>query len=310
MYSYYENVFSMLRTVQDFLKENTAIWTASVPFTTAYNTYTALIAEIQALIQIIELDRKGITEAKAQKEGLMIGKAIFLRNAAIPYANSINDVELSTFFDVSESKLEKLRDTILVEKAQGFHDKGVTIAAGLVPYGIDAAWLADFQAYIDNYDGYVTKPRTAIAERKTANTQVMEKIKAGRDVLTGQIDYLVENYKTTFPAFAEGYKNARIVIDLAGGRSEVEAGVLAELETANVFSDVENKNRFKFENPGSTIIRYCRTNIGTIACDAGVEVAPGETVAMRADEMAASGEFLNVTNTDGSSTGKYKVSRD
>ena len=97
----------------------------------------------------------------------------------------------------------------------------------MAPYGIDAAWLADLQTYIDNYDGYVTKPRTAITERKTANTQVIEKIKAGRDILTGQLDYMAESYSTTAPAFAEGYKNARIVVDLAGGRSEVEEGVLA-----------------------------------------------------------------------------------
>ena len=73
---------------------------------------------------------------------------------------------------------------------------------------------------------------------------------------------------------------------------------------------MENEDRLKFENPGSTIIRYCRTDNGATACDTGVEVAPGETVNMRADEMAASGEFLNVTNTDGGSVGKYKVSRD
>ena len=310
MKAYFENVFTMLRAVQDFLAGNILIWTASVPFTDAVNAYNAIIAEIQALIQLIALDRKGITEAKAQKEGLMIGKAIFLRNAAIPYANSISDVELRAFFDMSESELEDLRDTTLVEKAQGFHDKGVTIVVGLAPYGIDAAWLADFQMFIDNYDGYVTKPRTAISERKTANTQVIEKIKAGRDILTGQIDYLVENYTTTEPAFAEGYTNVRIVIDLAGGRSEVEEGVLAGGETANVFSNLENADSLKFENPGSTIIRYCRTDNGATVCDTGVEVAPGETVTKRADEMAASGEFLNVTNTDGSAVGKYKVSRD
>lgn len=310
MKAYYENVFSMMRAVQDFLAENIAIWTASVPFTDAYNAYIAIIAEIQALITIIELDRKGIAEAKAQKEKLMIGKAIFLRNAAIPYANSINDIELRAFFDISESELDNLRDTILVEKAQGFHDKGVTIVAGLGVYGIDAIWLADLQMFIDDYDGYVTKPRTAISERKTANAQVIEKIKAGRDILTGQIDYLVENYTTTDPAFAEGYNNVRIVVDHAGGRSEVEEGVLAGAETANVFSDVENEDRLKFENPGDTTIRYCRTDDGATACATGVEVAPGETVTMRADEMAASGEFLNVTNLDGSNVGKYKVSRD
>ena len=310
MNSYFENVFTMLRTVQDFLAENIAVWTASVPFTDAYNAYIAIIAEIQALIAIIELDRKGITEAKKQKEQIMIGKAIDLRNAAIPYANSISDVELRSFFDVSETELDRLRDTILVEKAQGFHDRAVTIVLGLAPYGIDAAWLADLQMYIDNYDGYVTKPRTAITERKTANTQVIEKIKAGRDILTGQLDYLSESFSATVPAFSEGYKNARIIVDLAGGRSEVEEGVLAELETANVFSDLVNDNSLKFENPGSTIIRYCRTDSGATACDTGVEVAPGETVTMRADEMAASGEFLNVTNTDGASVGKYKVSRD
>jgi len=310
MKAYYENVFSMMRAVQDFLAENISVWTASAPFTTAYNAYIAIIAEIQALIVIIELDRKGITEAKAQKEKLMIEKAIFLRNAAIPYANSINDVELRAFFDISESELDNFRDTILVEKAQGFHDKGVTIVAGLGAYGIDALWLADLQTFIDDYDGYVTKPRTAISERKTANTQVIEKIKAGRDMLTGQLDYLVENYTTTDPAFAEGYKNARIVVDRAGGRSEVEEGVLAGAETANVFSDVENEDRLKFENPGDTTIRYCRTDNGTNVCETGVEVAPGETVSMRADEMAASGEFLNVTNTDAGSVGKYKVSRD
>lgn len=310
MKAYFENIFSMLRAVQDFLRANIAIWGGSAPLTAAFLQYETIIAEIRALLEIILINLKGLAIAKGDKEKTLVGKSIYLRNAAIPYANSINDPDLKAYFDISETELAELRDTYLVEKTQGFHSRAVTEIVGLATYGIDAPWLASYQIFIDDYDTSVTKPRTAISGRKTANAHAVQKIKDAKNILTEQIDYMVGNYSTTHPAFSDGYTNVRIVVDLSGGRSEVKEGLLAGGETKNIFDDVEDDDKLKIENQGSSIFRVCRTNDAGTACTTGVDIQPGETVNIKGVDLAADGSFLNITNLDVGNSGRYKVSRD
>lgn len=309
MKAFYENSFTMLRVVLDFLTGNTTVWTASAPFTNAYNALRALISEIQALIQIIEIDRLGLAKAKEQKKNLIVEMGIFLRNAVIPYASSINDLELKSFFDFSESEFKKLRDTIIVEKLKGFHDRAVTLGAAIAPYGIDAAWLASFLTFLADYDGYISKPRLGIAERKTANAMVIEKIRDAKEILKGQLDYLVGNYESANPTFVEGYKNARIIIDLAGGTSETVEGSLGPMETNVLFMDVENGDKFKFENKGTTTLLFSRKADGS-GGDDGLKLEPATTATKTAEELAGSGEYLNVTNQDPANEGSYRVTRE
>lgn len=309
MKAFYENSFTMLRVVSDYLFGYTTVWTTSVPFTAAYNALKGVISEIQALIQIIEIDRLGLAKAKEQKRNIIVEMGIFLRNAVIPYANSIHDVELKSFFNFSESEFKKLRDTIIVEKLKGFHDKAVSLGVVLAPYGIDVAWLASFSTFLADYDGYIPKPRLGIAERKTANAMVITKIREAKEILKGQLDYLVGNYATVNPTFVEGYTNARIIIDLAGGTSETVEGSLAQLETKVLFVDVENGDKFKFENKGPTTLLFSRKADGS-GGDDGLKVETGTTVTKNAEDLAGSGEYLNVTNQDPTNEGSFRVTRE
>lgn len=309
MKAFYENSFTMLRVVLDYLTGNTTVWTASVPFTNAYNALSGIVSEIQALIQIIEIDRLGLAKAKEQKRNLIVEMGLFLRNAVIPYASSINDIELKSFFDFSESEFKKLRDTVIVEKLKGLHDKAVTLGVVLAPYGINAAWLASFSTFLEDYDGYIAKPRLGIAERKTANAMVVTKIKDGKEILKGQLDYLVDNYESANPTFVGGYKNARIIIDLAGGTSETVEGSLGPMETRVLFADVDNGDKFKFENKGPTTLLFSRKSDGS-GGDDGLKLEPATTVTKTALDLAGSGDYLNVTNQDPANEGSFRVTRD
>jgi len=310
MKAYWENVFTMLLTVFDLLTENNTIWTLNVPFKKAYDAFKLLISEIQALLVIIEYDRLGLAKAKKQKEDLLIVQALALRNAVLPYANAENDEELKAYFNVSESKLKAMRDTELEPKIRGLHDKANAILLELAPYGIDAPFLAKLITFVDDYKANLTKPRLGITERKSANAQVVEKIKAARNILKGQLDFMVTSYADAQPAFAEGYKNARIIIDLAGGKSEVKEGLLAASEKVTVFDDLNDDDKLKFENKGKTGISFYRLEKPDAELVNHLKVAPGETVLKKGVDLGASGDFLVVVNDDTVNSGAYKVSRD
>jgi hypothetical protein len=222
MKAFYENSLSMLLAIQDFLKEYETLWSGSVPFVNAFNRFKNFVGEVQALMVIVEINRKGFAKAKEQKKMTMIKKFLYLRNAVIPYGNVAGDVELVSFFNSSEWEVENLRDTMLVEKMRGFHSRAQEVLAELAAYNIDGAWLSGFVVFIDDYEEYITKPRLGIAERKTANAMLIGKIKDAKRVLKNEIDYLAENYEEAEPLFTGGYRNARIIVDYGGGRKKKE----------------------------------------------------------------------------------------
>jgi hypothetical protein len=213
---FYENSYSMELVVMDFMKENVSIWGANVPLTVAFNKFKDMMAEIKGLFEIVMYNILGAAAAKKQKREFMTEGFLFLKNAVIPYANEVGDAELKALFKFSKWKLNKFRDTEVVEKMRGYRSKALTLVSELSEFGIDAAWLDGFAVLIDNYESYISKPRIAITERKSANAMLVAKIKESKLLLKGQVDLMVYNYGEEEPAFVEGYKNARIIVDYPG----------------------------------------------------------------------------------------------
>lgn len=208
-----ENQFNTIIAVLLLLDSNTAIWGAHIPFKTAKIALDALVPVIRALIQLQEIDRKGIAEAKDEKAKLLVNTVTPISKAIIAYANANNNDPLRQKVDYSKSDLLNSRDTLLTERAKIIIDAANENIAALADYLITNADVVTATTINDDYTASIATPREGIIERKTATENLTIKIKEAMDILRNQLDNLIYAYETTEPDFYKAYKSARIIIN-------------------------------------------------------------------------------------------------
>ena len=186
-----ENTLTMFLEVQKFCDEKIAIWGTNVPFKDAYKLFSDQIPVIRAYALLQEIDRKGLAEAKLDKEKLLVKSAIPVSKAVIAYANKVNNPELRQAVDYSKTTLEQSRDTILAGRVQIIHDKANEFIADLAPYGITPVLITTLDTYNSDYQNSIPAPREGIVERKTATENLDASIKATREILKDQLDNLI-----------------------------------------------------------------------------------------------------------------------
>lgn len=208
-----ENQFTMILAVILLLDNNTAIWGTHVPFKNAKIALDALVPVIRALILLQEIDNKGITTAKENKEILLADTVIPISKAIIAYANSINDPALKQKVDFSHSDIINSRDTVVVERANIIIEAANENLIALDPYGITAGQLAAATIISENYEAAIPTTRIATVEHKTATQNLTIKVKEAMDILRNQLDNLIYAFETSHPDFFKDYKSARIIVN-------------------------------------------------------------------------------------------------
>ncbi len=97
---------------------------------------------------------------------------------------------------------------------------------------------------------------------------------------------------------------------LKPSKPKVFENTLLQGATENLWEHEFNADdEIKAENTGTTPWKLCIAIASDVSCDTGVEVAPGETVTLTADNFGdiINNHFLNITNLDPDHDGSYKV---
>lgn len=80
-------------------------------------------------------------------------------------------------------------------------------------------------------------------------------------------------------------------------------------ETIGIFEGMEDGTSLTLENTGTTALIFCRSETEGTSCDPaeGITLNPGEETPATGLDLGATGEWLNVTNTDSTETGTFSV---
>jgi len=99
---------------------------------------------------------------------------------------------------------------------------------------------------------------------------------------------------------------------LPGEEGTTITGTVNAGETIGVYDEVTDSSNFILSNTGPTELIFCRSAIEGTPCDpaVGITLNPGEDTPATGLELGASGNWLNVTNTDSAETGAFSVEVD
>jgi len=229
MNSKFENKLSMYLTVKKLLNINNALWAAIAGFASVVTTFFSKITLIKNTENKQARSSKGITQDKKNKKTELIDMMLMVQGGIQSFANDTNDEDLYESVNFTESDLRKLGDSVLVDRAELVLETANNHAADILPKGITAVILGDFQTLITEYDELVPGPRSIIANKKTA-TQLLTLLFAQEDeLLKKNLDKLMLQFKNTQPEFYIDYLNSREVIDLGQQHTRL-GGIVTDSE--------------------------------------------------------------------------------
>lgn len=302
-----ENKFTMMQTVDTLLDENAVIVGTIPMFMTKAAALKTNIADVHAKDQERGEALVGKAQDKYDAERALIEATIAVAGPMFAYGsdNGLNDVMETAH--VTRGFLRHLRDTELPIRCKQVKDMANTHAGALAGYGATALLIANIDTKIAVFQTALGSRESATAERSGAVVSLKLLFGDGMNLLE-QTDGIVQTLKFSQPQFYNEYFFARVIRDLGSSIHTFKGDVVA---TKNILSSgFGDTTIFSFQNPGTTVVRYCTGPDGTTACAAGVDVNPGQVILKRANEIGAPGStFLNVTNLDAGNAGKYKVVR-
>ena len=285
-----ENKYSMYLAVKKVLVTNTAIWMAIMGFASVVALFFAKLLLLKATDNKRTKNTKGITTDKKNKKVALIDGIMAVGGAIKSFANDINDQDLFQTVNFRRSELETMGDTILEEKATLVFEIATLHAVDIVPKGIDAAALVNFNTLIVEYGNLVQAPRNAISNKKTAGAALKNLFGSIDDLLHNNLDQLMQQFKITQPEFYSDYFNNRKILDLGTHHTRL-SGVITDSEGNPIYqavvraqeadlvveTDLEGEYMFIPFTAGIFTITVEKTGFQTITQEL-VEVGVGEHV--------------------------------
>lgn len=240
----------MYKTVDAFLTENAAtITAANVPIITTYKGN--LVTKIDAIRTTSEQtakSSKGVTATKAEAKLDATKLAFIVSGMLFSYADDNGKTALKTDMEkITAASLKAKKDEAVVDDlylilytAQEIANPPAPATNPLIPYGFkddvedpvtheitEPGTLTQLETAIQTYSNLTTAPREVISTRKTYN-EALENLYKETDALLFKMDRVIDGLQVTFPAFYNGYQNARIIVGPMTLRTQI-VGVVSKV---------------------------------------------------------------------------------
>ena len=209
-----ENKFTMYRAVETLMDNNAAKTGPIAALATAITNFKNLIGEIETAEQEKQTATTGKTASKGEAEAVLISEAVTIAAALKALGSVLNDKELLEAGSETKSSLYGTRDTDLITKAQLIHDFANTNAVALADYGITPAMITSLQTRITEFNSALGTREESMALRVAAGAEVEGFFKDADNILTNQMDTIMEVFRESDTQFYNEYKNARVIRDL------------------------------------------------------------------------------------------------
>jgi hypothetical protein len=213
-----ENKLAMYQTVLTVCDGDTAAWSGIAAFGTNLVAFRSLTETISALATAQTAGREGVTKAKVLATEGLLDQTMVVAGALGAYAVVAGKAELEGKVNFSRTELAKLRDDLIDDRAEEVLNLATSNLAELGAYGVVQAMLDALDARIEAYRTLVQAPRAARVSVKSLTEAIGDTFVQADRVLKGVLDRLALQFKEGAPAFHASYTNARIIVDLGGGR--------------------------------------------------------------------------------------------
>ncbi|MGE0636181.1 MAG: hypothetical protein AB7G44_09420 [Bacteroidia bacterium] len=293
---------NMLLKVQDNLEDNAAAYSTHGQIAP---TKALLDAKIQSILEtagIATEDTTGVTEDKKAARTTLEKSMYKIANALNSYAedNNLNTLARKARYIMSD--LQKMQDTLLLEKALRLATLITpAINAALVAgYNVTAIDITDLPTHTTAYFGAIPEPKDAIEAKAVAGKKI-DRLQTESRTLLKKLDGYVDSYRFDNVELWEEYYMARAIDDNpSGGGADVYEDTVNPSTTEKIIETLEYNaaTPVKFENLGGVILQFALAFNG-VATGSWVTVNPGETIETTMGAMAAGGDSMVVQNNYG-----------
>lgn len=208
-----ENSLSMFKTVKAVCDNNIALINANVGLQSTYADYVHLLGDMDILGQNQTKDRRGITKDKQnarEKLELAIEAASGIIKAQFDHDNNY---DVFSLVNKPLSTLQGMRDQRIITHGQLVHDLLVQYQADLANFGVDVAYIAEYDKALDIYKGLVAKPTMARNDKAATTLLLSSKRKQINNFLKNELDGAMLLLKQDHLSVWITYRNARKKID-------------------------------------------------------------------------------------------------
>ena len=227
MNKYEENKKTMYEAVLTLLESNTTV-TAAVPaFAGAEAEFRNAVADLEAKAQELNQAVVGKADAKSDAAELLIDSIIPIVAGLSAFASKQKDVELQRKSDVSQSYLQRQRDTALVIEARAIIALANENIAGLADCGIAQQDVTGVQEKVAAYDASIGGRERSTAGRSGARKSLTSFFKEADRILAEEIDQYMKVLKPKHSQLYDEYVSARTVKNV-GLRHRKPAATVAQ----------------------------------------------------------------------------------
>jgi hypothetical protein len=212
------DILKMYGVTYDILQEYISVWNTNVPFSDAVTAFKNQIDEINTQANIQSEDTTGITEDKKNVRVQLKADAFTITSAMTFHATATNNKALYKTVYKPRSFFTLTRSSELGTICQTIHKHASDIGAALLPLGVTATTLNDFQTLINKYTDISDEPQEAQYSKKLATQDMKQAFADANNILKNQIDKAMELFRTANEKFYGTYKKGRIIVNSATRR--------------------------------------------------------------------------------------------
>ncbi len=276
------------RALEGICDAHAAAWSAIPAFGTAKAALSAHLRTLEDAIGVQDTGTKGATAQKKLHRRTLESYSFRLAAAVRLSSLGSGDAEMAREATLTPSRLRLMVDNALLGMAsriQGWaNDIG---AAGLLPFGIDAAFLAAFVAEMAAFGDHIGGPQAAEADQMQATANIARLLSECKALLTTFLDPGTELVRASAPEFYAEYWVAHRIKDAAtrpralrvqvldGATGAPVAGVRATLLPGNKVKRTGPAGRFYVQSLKSGVYNIALEQEGYAPATAEVRVQKG-----------------------------------
>lgn len=206
------NQFTMFLALQQFLDEQTGVWSAIARLTAYKNLLDELISRIMEKSQEAESDTK-VSDRKEKLKVLLGIKLSSLAGTVEAYAYDLENEDLAKQVHTTKSDVQRLKDTDVEPRTNTILHIVREHLSDLADFGVTQDTVDEVQTTLDEYQALLGKPRSILNKKYVALDTLEQLFGECNQLLDKKMDNMMLRFREVNPEFYDGYQRARTIVD-------------------------------------------------------------------------------------------------
>lgn len=215
----------MFQVVERVCRDRADILGEIIAFQTAFEQFRAILAQLLETGQFRSQPLTGITQDKSADRLKLCKLIAKIAGFIYAYASAAKNNTLKAEVDFSHTKFLQMRENQLIFTTQNIYDLAVANLRALKDYGVTQAKLDELRGALDAFIASKSNPRSAQMQKITLTAKENQLIEDIDEILTNQLDLLIENYEEAHPEFVTNYHESRKIKDPATTKTQLSGMV-------------------------------------------------------------------------------------